>query len=118
MVLRPPRSTRTDPLLPCTTLFRSAAWSSGPGAVEPGLLGILGVKRAQPRHLPPHPAVAAEKGEEREEDDGDDADPPRPVRHAFEQGVAEAGEPPVLQAVPEHRTQQHARTQQPQSPDR
>src|SRR3546814_7294765 len=74
MVLRPPRSTRTDPLLPCTTLFRSAAWSSGPGAVEPGLLGILGVKRAQPRHLPPHPAVAAEKGEEREEDDGDDAD--------------------------------------------
>src|SRR3546814_7873302 len=33
MLLRPPRSTRTDTLVPYTTLFRSAQWLGWRGAV-------------------------------------------------------------------------------------
>src|SRR3546814_12891018 len=54
MILRPPRSTRTDTLFPYTTLFRSFAWSAALIAVlavvlagkgigwlqEAGLLGV------------------------------------------------------------------------------
>src|SRR3546814_20267515 len=32
MIRRPPKSTRTDPLFPDTTLFRSDLWKRAPGA--------------------------------------------------------------------------------------
>src|SRR3546814_3909069 len=49
MIRRPPRSTRTDTLLPYTTLFRSGRGSSGTAPSRPS-----------PRHAPdPRPAHAA-----------------------------------------------------------
>src|SRR3546814_19144122 len=40
MIRRPPRSTRTDPLFPYTTLFRSLTWSETPGAEIVTLIGL------------------------------------------------------------------------------
>src|SRR3546814_18712888 len=39
MILRPPRSTRTDTLFPYTTLFRSSAWNSS--GVNPRQFGVF-----------------------------------------------------------------------------
>src|SRR3546814_18339154 len=44
MIRRPPRSTRTDTLFPCTTLFRSG---QGDAVVDPGRTG-----KARRTHLP------------------------------------------------------------------
>src|SRR3546814_16903257 len=40
MILRPPRSTRTDPLLPAMTLFRSPSKADARKAVDAGLAVI------------------------------------------------------------------------------
>src|SRR3546814_9467116 len=39
MIRRPPRSTRTDPLFPYMTLFRSAAYAAGGGLASGGESG-------------------------------------------------------------------------------
>src|SRR3546814_2949550 len=44
MIRRPPRSTRTDTLLPYTTLFRSAAWDE---ARKQALAALPGMKKYQ-----------------------------------------------------------------------
>src|SRR3546814_19103387 len=49
MIRRPPRSTRTDPLFPYTTLFRSAA-------VDRHTVRRLQAKRHRPRKRPVRPA--------------------------------------------------------------
>src|SRR3546814_20505132 len=43
MIRRPPRSTRTDTLFPCTTLFRSFVGRPLAGAEAPAVLVIAGV---------------------------------------------------------------------------
>src|SRR3546814_8263232 len=48
MIRRPPRSTRTDTLFPCTTLFRSDPVQAGDGALVAGTV------------FAGHPAVIAE----------------------------------------------------------
>src|SRR3546814_12762188 len=51
MILRPPRSTRTDTLFPYTTLFRSASWLGYNGIVSiPSFLmmGAVFITDAQP----------------------------------------------------------------------
>src|SRR3546814_20102856 len=42
MIRRPPRSTRTDPLFPYTTLFRSAVFLRGVFHARAQLLGLVG----------------------------------------------------------------------------
>src|SRR3546814_8285775 len=57
MIRRPPRSTRTDPLFPYTTLFRSAR-----GAYHQDVLGRHFVPKRVGQALPP-PAVAQRHGD-------------------------------------------------------
>src|SRR3546814_16117209 len=47
MIRRPPRSTRTDTLFPCTTLFRSPAIGTGRHPVDTRLAAFNDVGRGQ-----------------------------------------------------------------------
>src|SRR3546814_1889541 len=68
MIRRPPRSTRTDTLLPYTTLFRSIAADSGQAAQR--FLGVGKAATMLPGHGPrafvqvARPRVVAERSEE------------------------------------------------------
>src|SRR3546814_16201273 len=58
IILRPPRSTRTDTLVPYTTLFRSMA--AGPADPNPG--GADAAVRSRARHPPPSRRYAGAGG--------------------------------------------------------
>src|SRR3546814_6409318 len=63
MIRRPPRSTRTDTLLPYTTLFRSRALGAGPAesvAVSPVLGELVTIDEHLLRHAPANDAGASE----------------------------------------------------------
>src|SRR3546814_5841383 len=61
MIRRPPRSTRTDTLFPYTTLFRSAADSSGIGITP---LAYVNYLPADEKFEPIHRAVVPHRSEE------------------------------------------------------
>src|SRR3546814_16343618 len=66
MIRRPPRSTRTDPLFPYTTLFRSAARPAVPAAQGDVLRRLAGTAQicavAHPRLVPSRGAPADHPG--------------------------------------------------------
>src|SRR3546814_2724557 len=87
---RPPRSTRTDPLFPYTTLFRSSGWIAR-GARHPSALAVL-LDDPQRQSHPPQ-ARRAEGGRASGQlrlDDGDHGCALFPCAEAGRQGCGEA----------------------------
>src|SRR3546814_17993787 len=63
MLLRPPRSTRTDTLFPYTTLFRS-----GMAAALAGIVSFAGISHAQENKSATVPTIAAADAEHHHKD--------------------------------------------------
>src|SRR3546814_15605925 len=84
MIRRPPRSTRTDTLLPYTTLFRSRADQKGEEAEA--LLQGPGVHAAARRRIEDKQAEAGDRTEQRDQFPRDALDRGRDGDHAAPSG--------------------------------